>query len=81
MQTAAVAIPAKRDRDLYGRRVDYEGAAPHRTGEGYRIAYATWTRTEDGWDCDYDFPSYETFATEAECWAAIKGTQDVAVAA
>lgn len=29
---------------------------------GWRLAYEDWTRTEDGWDCDYEFhgPVYAT---------------------
>ena len=68
-----VIIPARRDRDAYGRRIDRCGQAPHMVLGGFKIATDTWTRTEDGWDCDYDFISHEVYPTADLCWAAING--------
>ena len=72
-ETARVVIPAKRDRDAYGRRTERCGQAPHIVFGGFQIATETWTRTEDGWDCDYDLISREVYPTADECWAAING--------
>lgn len=64
-----------RGHDDYGRVTHTaRRPEPHTVFGGWRMAYTDWTRTEDGWDCDYDFHGLpETvFATVEECEAAIE---------
>lgn len=69
--------PARRDHDDYGRRIFREGEAPHMVLDGFKIATADWIRTEDGWECEYEFSSHTIYPTAEECWAAIRGEAPV----
>jgi hypothetical protein len=53
-------------RDASGRKVIMEGVAPH-------TVYGGWTRTEDGWDCDYDYEGLPdtVYPTADDCREAI----------
>lgn len=47
---------------------------PLRTGTGWRIADHVWTRTLDGWECDYETDDFDqtVYATEQDCREAIE---------
>lgn len=60
-----------RSRDLMGRRVIHEGLEAHMVFGGFKIATAEWTRTEDGWDCDYQIVDPQLYPSKASCEAAI----------
>jgi hypothetical protein len=61
-----------RSRDAQGRRVIHEGLEPHTVFGGFKIATAEWTRTEDGWDCDYEVVSPVLYPTKEACEAGIE---------
>ena len=46
---------------------------PHCVAGGFRMVREDWSRSSDGWDCDYDFEGLDDtiFATEADCQQAI----------
>lgn len=63
-----------RDTDRYGRTTHTAARPqPHCVAGGFRMAYTDWVRTEDGWDCDFDFEGLRdtVYGTHAECQAAI----------
>lgn len=61
-----------RSRDIMGRRVIHEGLEPHMVGGGFKIATAEWTRTGDGWDCQYEVVRPDLYPTTEACQAAIE---------
>lgn len=75
----------ERSHDTYGRPTyTARKPEPHCVFGGFKMAYTDWVRTEDGWDCDFDFDGLPAtvFATAEECEAAIAGRAlDMAVAA
>lgn len=60
-----------RSRDAQGRRVIHEGLEAHMVFGGFKIATAEWTRTEDGWDCDYEIVDPTLYPSKFSCEAAI----------
>lgn len=46
---------------------------PHCVYGGYKMAYSDWYRSEDGWECDYDFKGLPStvFPDFEACEAAI----------
>ncbi len=60
-----------RSRDAQGRRVIHEGLEPHTVFGGFKIATSEWTRTEDGWDCEYEIVSPTLYPTADACRVAI----------
>lgn len=44
---------------------------PHNVYGGFMIAETTWTRTEDGWECDYDLVTSTLYPTREACQEAI----------
>ena len=60
-----------RSRDAQGRRTIHEGLEAHMVFGGFKIATAEWTRTEDGWDCHYEFVSPTVYPTAEACQRAI----------
>lgn len=63
-----------RGRDDYGRTTyTARKPTPYCTAHGFRMAHADWTRTEDGWDCEWDFDGLPLtyFETKEACEAAI----------
>ena len=69
-----------RSRDAQGRRVIHEGLEPHMVFGGFKIATAEWTRTEDGWDCDYEIVSPTLYPTKEACQVAIEAMRAAALA-
>lgn len=74
-----------RSRDAQGRRVVHEGLEAHTVFGGFKIATAEWTRTEDGWDCQYEIVRHDLYVTREACEVAIEairaGSADLARAA
>lgn len=69
-----MTLAPTRSHDRYGRPTyTARRPEPHTVYGGWRMAYADWTRTEDGWDCDYSFGGLPVtvFPTKEACEAAI----------
>lgn len=70
-----------RTTDAFGRR-QYRNVHPVAVSGGWQATEVSETRTELGWESEYDLTDDLTvYATEDECWAAINGASAQAVAA
>lgn len=70
-----------RSRAPQGRRVIHEGLEPHMVFGGFKIATAEWTRTDDGWDCDYEIVRPDLYLTRVACEVAIEAIREEAAPA
>jgi len=74
LQSTGLAPSHRRDHDAYGRPVHVaRQPSAYWVFGGFRMSYEDWTRTEEGWDCDYDFDGLPAtvFPTVEACEHAI----------
>ena len=61
-----------RDRDYWGRPT-YTGVRPIAVCGGFQLGTVTETRTEDGWESEYDITDWTIYPTEEAALAAARG--------